>query len=65
MRLPRLAVSLILAATVIGGCALLTDKRATAREAAAEAAFPPTGRLIEVEGTTVHAHIQGQGPGAL
>lgn len=62
MRLPRLAVSLILAATVIGGCALLTDKRATAREAAAEVAFPPTGRLIEVEGTTVHAHIQGQGP---
>ena len=62
MRLPRLAISLILAATAIGGCALLTDKRATAREAAAEAAFPPTGRLIEVQGTTVHAHVQGQGP---
>lgn len=62
MRSPRLAISLILAATAVGGCALLTDKRATAREAAAEAAFPPTGRLIDVQGTMVHAHIEGQGP---
>lgn len=62
MRLPRLALSLILAATAIGGCALLTDKRATAREAAAEVAFPPTGRLIDVHGTMVHADITGQGP---
>lgn len=62
MRSPILAISLILAATAVGGCALLTDKRATAREAAAEAAFPPTGQLIDVQGTMVHAHIEGQGP---
>jgi pimeloyl-ACP methyl ester carboxylesterase len=62
MRSPRLAISLILAATAMGGCALLTDKRATAREVAAEAAFPPTGQLIEVQGRMVHAHIEGQGP---
>lgn len=62
MRSPRLALSLILAATAIGGCALLTDRRATAREAAAEAAFPPTGQFIGVQGVKVHAHVQGTGP---
>ena len=62
MRSPRLALSLILAATTIGGCALLTDRRATAREAAAEAAFPPTGQFVEVDGHRVHAHVQGSGP---
>ena len=62
MRLPTLALSLILAATALGGCALLTDRRATAREAAAEAAYPPTGRMVEVEGRRIHAHVQGEGP---
>lgn len=62
MRSPRLALSLFLAATAIGGCALITDRRAAAREAAAEAAFPPTGQIVEVEGKRIHAHVQGQGP---
>lgn len=62
MRSPRLALSLFLAATVIGGCAVVTDRRATARESAAEAAYPPTGQLIEVDGKQVHAHVQGTGP---
>lgn len=62
MRSPRLALSLLLAATAIGGCALLTDRRATAREVAAEADYPPTGQILMVEGRRVHAHVQGQGP---
>ena len=62
MRSPRLALSILIAATAIGGCALLTDRRATARELTAEAAFPPTGRIIDVQGIKVHAHIQGSGP---
>lgn len=62
MRSPRLALSLILAATAIGGCAVLTERRASGREQAAETAFPPTGQLLQVEGTTVHAHVQGIGP---
>ncbi|PLL13197.1 alpha/beta hydrolase [Tabrizicola sp. TH137] len=62
MRSPKLALSLILAATVLGGCAVVTDRRAAAREAAAEAAFPPTGRILEVEGKRIHAHVQGEGP---
>lgn len=41
---------------------MLTDRRATARETAAEAAFPPTGQIIEVEGRRIHAHVQGSGP---
>ncbi len=41
---------------------MLTDKRATEREQAAERAFPPTGELLQVGGTTVHAHVQGRGP---
>lgn len=62
MRSPRLALSLLLAATAIGGCALITDRRASTREAAAEAAFPPTGTFVEVEGLRIHAHVQGSGP---
>ena len=62
MRSPRLALSLILAATAIGGCAVLTDRRAAAREAAAESAYPPTGQIVEVDGRRVHAHVRGTGP---
>ena len=36
--------------------------RATDREAAAEAKYPPTGRLLQVNGKTVHADVQGTGP---
>ncbi|MEE2862026.1 MAG: alpha/beta hydrolase [Pseudomonadota bacterium] len=45
----------------LAGCAVI-DARATAREAAFEAQFPPTGQLLEVNGTTVHAHVEGSGP---
>jgi pimeloyl-ACP methyl ester carboxylesterase len=62
MRSTRLAASLILAATVLGGCALVTDRRASAREAAAEAAFPPMGQFVTVEGRRIHAHVEGDGP---
>jgi len=62
MRSPRLALSLILAAATVGGCALITDRRAAAREAAAEAAYPPTGRIVTVDGRRIHAHVQGSGP---
>lgn len=62
MRSPKLALSLILAATVVGGCAIVTDRRAAAREAEAEAAYPPTGQILDVDGRRVHAHVQGTGP---
>lgn len=62
MRSTRLALSLIAGVMVLGGCAAAVDSRATAREAAAEAAYPPTGRLLSVNGRQVHAHVQGSGP---
>lgn len=58
----RLATSLVLAALVIGGAAVGIDRRAAARAAAAEAAYPPEGRLIDVNGRQVHALTRGEGP---
>lgn len=46
----------------LGGAALATSRRAARREAAAEAAFPAQGRLIEAGGVTVHAEVAGSGP---
>ncbi|NBE08631.1 alpha/beta fold hydrolase [Paragemmobacter ruber] len=62
MRFPKLALSLIVAATAIGGCAVLTDRRADERERQAEADYPPTGQVLSVAGRRVHAHVQGSGP---
>lgn len=62
MTWPKLALELALGAALAGGLAVLTDRRAHRRERAAEADFPPTGPLITVMGTRVHAHVQGQGP---
>ncbi len=42
--------------------ALITDARAKQRAAAVEAAFPPLGQLIDVDGTKVHALTRGTGP---
>ena len=53
-------LSLVLSAVVLGGCAAAVDRRATAREAAAEAAFPPTGQFIEVNGLTRPCRCLGQ-----
>jgi pimeloyl-ACP methyl ester carboxylesterase len=40
----------------------VTDRRAAAREAAAEAAYPPEGQMIGVNGARVHAVVRGTGP---
>ncbi|MDJ0825496.1 MAG: alpha/beta hydrolase [Rhodobacter sp.] len=42
--------------------ALAVQWRATARERAAEAAYPPEGRILEVQGRDVHAVVKGNGP---
>ncbi|MCT8160405.1 alpha/beta fold hydrolase [Pseudoruegeria sp. SHC-113] len=55
----KILLPLTLAALV--GCGAYIDQRATTREAAAEAAYPPVGRLIEVDGTQVHAVTTGRG----
>lgn len=57
-----MATSLILGAAALGGSGLLTARRARERERAAEAAYPPIGRLVPVGGGMVHAHVMGAGP---
>lgn len=58
----RTILGLAAAGILIAGCGRIIDARATARETAFEAQFPPTGQLLQVNGTTVHADIQGSGP---
>lgn len=59
MTLRRLAISLVLGLTVVAGATLW---RASSREAAAEAAFPPAGTFVTVDGRRVHALLHGAGP---
>ena len=47
---------------VVLGLVVLVQWRATTREAAADAAYPPIGELIDIDGVTVHARVQGGGP---
>lgn len=53
---------LALSALALGACGVVLDRTADLREAEAEARYPATGRLIDVNGVTVHAHIAGRGP---
>ncbi len=62
MNLPKLASSLLLAATALTGCGALVDSRADRREAAAVAAYPPEGQFLEVDGRRVHYVQEGSGP---
>ncbi len=59
MILKRLAASFLIAAAALAGA---THWRALAREAAAEAAFPPTGAFVTVNGLRLHYEIAGTGP---
>jgi pimeloyl-ACP methyl ester carboxylesterase len=59
MTLTRLATSVLIAALGLAG---VTHWRASAREAAAEAAYPPTGQFVTVDGKRLHYEIAGQGP---
>jgi pimeloyl-ACP methyl ester carboxylesterase len=59
MTLTRLAASLLLALAAVAG---VTQWRASAREAAVDAAYPPTGRFVTVEGKRLHYEMSGEGP---
>ncbi len=56
-----LALSLAILATLAGGI-FVVDRKATAHEARANAAFPPEGRIITVDSLQVHAYVAGTGP---
>ncbi len=53
---------LVILGIVIIGLVGLTQWRAHQRESAANAAYPPIGELIRIDGVTVHAKVQGSGP---
>lgn len=59
MTLTRLALSLLLVPLVLAGATLW---RTTSREAAAEAAYPPTGDFVTVDGKRLHYEMSGEGP---
>lgn len=58
----KTASAALLCAAALAGGGVLLDRRADLREAAAEARHGPVGQLLEVDGTTVHALVTGQGP---
>ena len=49
-------------ALLVVGFVMLVQWRAYQREVAANAAYPVIGQLLNVDGVTVHAKIQGSGP---
>jgi len=57
-----LRASLIGLAAVIALCTVATGLRLSARVKAGEAAYPPEGRFVTVEGRRVHAVVSGEGP---
>jgi pimeloyl-ACP methyl ester carboxylesterase len=59
MTFSKLAISLIIAALGLAG---VTHWRASAREATAEAAYPPSGQFVTVDGLRLHYEMAGQGP---
>ncbi len=46
----------------LSGCGLIIDHRADRNETAAETAYPPEGRFVEVDGVPVHVLVEGKGP---
>jgi len=55
----RLAASILIALATLAG---VTHWRASARETAAEAAYPASGDFVTVEGKRLHYEMQGAGP---
>lgn len=55
----RLAASFFVAVAALAGA---THWRASAREARAEAAYPPSGQFVTVDGKRLHYEMKGSGP---
>ncbi|MCX8955109.1 alpha/beta hydrolase, partial [Ruegeria sp. NA] len=56
------AKTLISFGLIVLGLAVVTAWRSAQNEAQAEAAFPPEGQILDVDGIAVHAVIMGNGP---
>lgn len=58
----RVKLAFALLGLLLAGAVLLVWVKARAHEARTEAAFPPEGRIVTVDGHQVHAVVMGQGP---
>src|SRR6056297_145014 len=61
--MPLAVKSLILLAVALASLWGWTQYRAGVHEARAEAAYPPKGRFVTVDGTRVHGVVMGQSAG--
>lgn len=62
MKSGKLAFSILTLAALTAVGASYTHHRATTRERAAMAAYPPEGQFLTVDGVQMHAVVQGSGP---
>ncbi|MDU8911547.1 alpha/beta fold hydrolase [Aestuariicoccus sp. MJ-SS9] len=46
----------------LSGCAVFLGSRIESREERAEDRFPPLGEFVEIDGTRIHALVEGSGP---
>lgn len=55
-------MALALIAPTLAGFGMVVTRRARRHEARAEAQFPPTGQILDIDGHRVHAVVMGDGP---
>ncbi|MEM7752774.1 MAG: alpha/beta hydrolase [Pseudomonadota bacterium] len=60
--MPRMVTTLLVLAALAGAVMLLTKWRASAVVQQIEAAYPPQGQIITVDGRDVHVIVAGSGP---
>lgn len=58
----RVGAAALTIIALLGGCAALVETRLDNRSQRAEARYPPLGRIVDVDGTPVHALMRGSGP---
>lgn len=54
--------TLVTLGLLVAGLTITTTWRAAQNEARSEAAFPPEGQIVDVDGVSVHAVVMGEGP---
>ena len=58
-------IFLILGVLVLAACSAYLGKKAGTVTKSAEQQYPPTGQILDVDGTKIHVRIEGSGPNLL
>ncbi|TCO69038.1 alpha/beta fold hydrolase [Rhodovulum euryhalinum] len=61
----RRTMTALMAASLLSACARTGQPPSEAPPDRAAQLYPPTGRLLQVRGRTVHAHVEGRGPAVI